>query len=108
MSEQYYEDQEMIIDVQDEDVDVVDSNGEPTGSKNGLIGWAIGLGLTAVGVGVGIYKNRHKIKAKHEAKQTAKEIKKLEKKGYMVSKPIPIETVPDEVAVDEEQETDEE
>lgn len=53
-------------------------------SSNG--GGSKGLGVLVVGAliagGVGLFKNRDKIKAKKEEKQ----IKKLEKKGYVVYK----------------------
>lgn len=101
MSEQYYENE--VIDIQDEDVDVVETTEEATESKNGLLGLVIGGAVAVVGAGVALYKNRDKIKQARVNRQ----IKKLEKKGYCVSKPIPaIEVVPDEV--DEEEETTEE
>lgn len=103
MSEQYYENQE-VIDIQDEDVEVVDSNGEPAGSK-GLLGLALGIGVGIAVAGVAAWKNRDKIKQKRVDKQ----IKKLEKKGYVVSKEIPVVPITlEDIAVNENEETDEE
>ena len=100
MSEQYYENE--VIDIQDEDVDVVETTEEATESKNGLLGLVIGGAVAVVGAGVALYKNRDKIKQARVNRQ----IKKLEKKGYCISKVPVIEVVPD--AVDEEEETTEE
>ena len=103
MSEQYYENQDVIIDVQDEDVDVVDSTGETTGSNKGLLGLAIGIGAGLAVAGVAAWKNRDKIKAKRQEKKLDKQIRELEKYGYCVNKPAAIEIIPDEVAADEEE-----
>lgn len=52
---------------------------------NVLVKFVVGLGLTVIGVGGAIiYKNRDKLEAR--------QIKKLEKKGYIVRKAEPVES----------------
>ena len=98
MSEQYYEND--VIEMQDEDFVEVENTTE-TSKSNGLLGWAIGLGATAIVGGIALYKNRDKIK---QAKVN-KQIKKLEQQGYCVSRPISaIEVVPNEVDNEETEE----
>lgn len=69
----------------------------PETSGKGILGLLALVGVAAGGaVGGLIYKNRNKLEER--------EIKKLEKKGYIITKPEPVEDVESEECSDDENE----
>lgn len=84
-----------VLDENEIEEVVMDNEEYPETSSNGILG-VLALATVAVGGAVGglIYKNRNKLEER--------KIKKLEKKGYIITRPDPVEDVEPEDGSDDE------
>lgn len=86
-----------VIDENEIEEVVMDNEEYPETSGGGILGVLALVGVAAGGaIGGLIYKNRNKFEER--------KIKKLEKKGYIITKPEPVEDVEPEDYSDDENE----
>ena len=92
----------MVEELENNEATEVEINEEPIETGNGVVGKiAIGIGLAVAGAGAFVW---HKTKAKREERT----IRKLEKKGYVITKDAPVVEVEAEPVSESNEEVQEE